>query len=136
MTASHLSAGARFSGRSYAGSVRRPLSGLRIGRSLHRSDQWVRARGSLNECGSPRSPCPIVCRALLQTSPPRRLASDVDETAVVALEGDGHGCSRAVTVFGYHKIGLARSRALAIVSVFAMQQNNDICRLCYGVGLA
>lgn len=50
----------------------------------------------------------------------------VDEAAVVALECDRHSSSGTVPVLSHNEVGLAGARGLALVSVLAVQEDDDV----------
>jgi hypothetical protein len=50
----------------------------------------------------------------------------VDETAVVTLEGNGHGSRRAVPVLGHDQVRLAGSGRLPLIEVLAVKQDHDV----------
>src|SRR5438034_7055439 len=76
--------------------------------------------------------------------PPRRVRSymdgwiwsaggHVDEAAVVALERDGDGRGRAVTVLGHDQVRLARPRRFLLVGILAVQEDYDVGILFYTI---
>jgi hypothetical protein len=64
------------------------------------------------------------------------LTGHIHETAVVALECNGHGGGRAIPVLGHYKVCLPRPRRFLLISILAMQKNNDVGVLLDAAGFA